>query len=144
MQTTTVDYELTSPTVLQLTGHGDFDYSVDVAVQYTSLGGFTASDNLFAIFTNHLIEMGDNYDDDMAACALASRLIVNKLRTKVQSVPLGGDPLGYLEAIQVLRGAVLENKVGAAETLAAFSQAMAREQEKVETGEDTMLEDLVI
>jgi hypothetical protein len=124
MQTTTVDYEFTNPTTIQLTGHGDFDYAVDVAVEYTSLGGFTASDNLFAVFTNHLIEMLDNYDQDMAACALATRLTVDKLRTKVQSIPLGGDPLGYREAIQVVREAVLTNKVGAAETLAALSQTV--------------------
>lgn len=122
MQTTTVDYQVKSPTELVLVGHGGFDYSVDVAVQCTSLGGFVSSDNLFAPFTNHVMQMGGNYDQDMAACALASRLLVNKLRTRPHVGPVGGDPPNYGDTVQILGEAIRQNKPGATEMLIALNK----------------------
>ncbi|TAM82483.1 MAG: hypothetical protein EPN47_07415 [Acidobacteria bacterium] len=122
VQSTTVDYVLADSTTLVLTGHGGFNFSVNVAVECQSLTGFTSSDNLFATFTNCVIKMADNYDADMAACALASRLVIGRLRTSPQGVPMGGDPPNYGEAVEILRQAISENKVGAMEALITGSR----------------------
>lgn len=127
MQTTTVDYQVKSPTELVLVGHGGFDYSVDVAVQCTSLGGFVSSDNLFASFTNRVMDMGGNYDQAMAACALASRLLVNKLRTRPHVGPVGGDPPNYGDTVQILGEAIRQNKPGATEMLIALNKVFGNQ-----------------
>jgi len=90
-------------------------------VQCKSLEGFVSSDNLFASFTDRLMQMGGNYDADMAACALTTRLLVNNLRTRPQGVPVSGDPPDYGETVQILGEAVRLSKTGATEMLIALS-----------------------
>lgn len=122
IQSTTVDYAFTDPTTLVLTGHGAFNYSVNIAVQCRSLTGFVTSDNLFATFANCVINMLDNYDADMSACALASRLLIDRIRTTPQGVPKGEYAPGYGETVQLLRRAIRENKVGAMDALITASR----------------------
>jgi hypothetical protein len=118
VQTTTVDYKLTDALTLVLTGHGSFNYAVNVEVQCQTLTGFVASDNLFAVFTNSVITMGGTYYQDMATCAKATRIVIGRLSTLPERVPVSGDP-GYREVVQILRQAIIENKTGAADALIA-------------------------
>jgi|tagenome__1003787_1003787.scaffolds.fasta_scaffold20988132_3 hypothetical protein len=117
MQSATVDYQLTDSTTLVLSGHGAFNFSINVAIECQSLTGFVVSENLFVIFENATIEMGDNYYSDMAACALASKLMINRIRMTPQQLPRSGDPPNYGETIQILREAIIQNKPGSLEAL---------------------------
>jgi hypothetical protein len=121
LQKTTVDYQVISPTEIQLTPHGTFDYAVNVAVECTSLENFASTDNLFVNFTDRVIAMGGNYEQDMEQCALATRLLVGKLRTRPQATPLGEVP-NYDETVEILGEAIATNKVGATEALGAAGQ----------------------
>ena len=110
-----------------LTGYGGFDYSVNVAVQGKSLEGYVSSDNLFASFTDRVMQMGGGYDQDMASCALATRLLVNNLRTRSQGVLLTGDPPNYGETVQVLGEAIRQGRTGATEMLIALSDVFGNQ-----------------
>lgn len=117
IQPTTVSYVLNNPTLI-LTGHDAFNYSVKVRVQCKSQSGFTASDEILVTFTNHTIQMGDKFEQDMAQCALAAKVDMSKLRTLPQGVPRSGDPPDYGEIVEILRQAALERKPGAIQAIA--------------------------
>jgi hypothetical protein len=70
------------------------------------------------VFTNSVITMGGTYYQDMATCAKATRIVIGRLSTLPERVPVSGDP-GYREVVQILRQAIIENKTGAAYALIA-------------------------
>ncbi len=117
VQPTTVSYMFLDPMTLQLTGEGAFNYSVNVAVECDSKTNFAATDNLFVSFTNHTIQMGDGFEQDMEKCRMASKLAINLMRTTPQAVPRGGDGPDYEQTVQILREAVTQRKAGIQEEI---------------------------
>lgn len=117
MKPTTVSYVLVNDRTLQLTGHGDFNYSANVTVECDSQTKFAAQDGLMLDFVNHTVTMGDDYDDDMRKCRLASKFAIDLLRTTPQAVPRGGDGPDYGVMVQTLKEALLQGRAGATEAL---------------------------
>lgn len=114
-QNTTVSYLFTNSLTVPLTGQGAFNYGVTVQVEADTTTGFVATDSAMAVFTNHTIQMLDDWDSDMAKCKMASEMAINLLRTIPQAIPRGGDGPDYMETVQVLREAVLQGRAGAQE-----------------------------